>query len=73
MYTVREIKAVEFAFSLTIRHIGSLRNLFVFAGGWGWGGELERDSACPNMGAVRSRSVAWKTGCGQKKSEGEME
>lgn len=33
MYTVREIKAVEFAFALTIRHIGSLRNLFVCARG----------------------------------------
>lgn len=30
---MKEIKAVEFAFSLTIRHIGSLRNLFVCARG----------------------------------------
>lgn len=33
MYTMAEIKAVEFAFSLTIRHSGSLRNLFVCARG----------------------------------------
>lgn len=52
MYTMAEIKAVEFAFSLTIRHSGSLRNLFVCARGG------ERDSACPNMGAARSRPVA---------------
>lgn len=67
MYTTREIKAVEFAFSLTIRHIGSLRDLFVCAGGW------REDSACPNMGAARSRLVAWKAGCGRRKSESEME
>lgn len=67
MYTIREIKAVELAFSLTIRHIGSLRNLFVCVrGGY-------RDSACPNMGAARSRPVAWKMGCGQRTSECERE
>lgn len=29
----------------------------------------KRDSTCPNMGVTRSRPVAWKTGCGQKKRE----
>lgn len=67
VYTMREIKAVEFAFALTIRHVGSLRNIFVCAKGG------QRDSACPNMGVSRSRPVAWKTGCGQRKSESEME
>lgn len=33
MYTLGDIKAVEFAFALTVRHIGSLRNLFVCARG----------------------------------------
>ena len=31
------------------------------------GGRGERHITCPNMGATRSRPVAWKTGCGQKK------
>lgn len=35
-----------------------------------WAGDL-RDNACPNMGATRSRPVAWKTGCRQRESERE--